>query len=81
MKHESTRVTFRKLAPRELAAYIATDEWEGRAGAYAIQGVGASLVRRIEGDYLNVVGLPGRAPPRKAHHGNNCDAAANRTKP
>jgi septum formation protein len=58
VEHESTRVTFRQLAPRDLAAYIATDEWEGRAGAYAIQGVGASLVRRIEGDYLNVVGLP-----------------------
>ena len=35
-----------------------TDEWEHRAGGYAIQGLGAALVRRIEGDYLNVVGLP-----------------------
>ena len=56
--HESTRVTFRKLPPRELGVYVATGEWEGRAGGYAIQGRGAGLVRRIDGDYLNVVGLP-----------------------
>jgi septum formation protein len=55
---EVTRVTFRPLTPRDLAAYLGTREWEGRAGAYAIQGVGASLVERVEGDYLNVVGLP-----------------------
>jgi septum formation protein len=58
VEHASTRVTFRKLTPRDLAAYVATGEWEGRAGAYAIQGRGAALVDRIEGDYLNVVGLP-----------------------
>ena len=45
--------------PRDLARYLASGEWEGRAGAYAIQGLGGSLVERIEGDYLNVVGLPG----------------------
>jgi septum formation protein len=56
---EVTLVTFRPLTPRDLAAYVATGEWEGRAGAYAIQGLGAALVERIEGDYLNVVGLPG----------------------
>ena len=56
---EVTRVTFRPLTARELAHYLASGEWEGRAGAYAIQGLGASLVERIEGDYLNVVGLPG----------------------
>ena len=55
---ETTRVTFRPLAPRDIAAYVASGEWEGRAGAYAIQGLGARLVERIEGDYLNVVGLP-----------------------
>jgi septum formation protein len=58
LEHESTRVTFRRLTPRDLAAYVASGEWEGRAGAYAIQGLGASLVRAVEGDYLNVVGLP-----------------------
>jgi septum formation protein len=54
----TTYVTFRALTPRDLARYLAGSEWEGRAGGYAIQGVGASLVERIEGDYLNVVGLP-----------------------
>jgi septum formation protein len=58
IEHESTQVAFRELTPRELGTYVATGEWEGRAGAYAIQGRGASLVRCIEGDYLNVVGLP-----------------------
>ena len=58
LKRETTRVTFRPLTPRDLAAYVASREWEQRAGAYAIQGYGASLVERIEGDYLNVVGLP-----------------------
>jgi septum formation protein len=61
LRRETTRVEFRPLTPRDLAAYVATGEWEGRAGAYAIQGRGAGLVRRIEGDYLNVVGLPAAA--------------------
>ncbi len=56
---ETTYVTFRELTPRDLAWYVAGGEWEGRAGAYAIQGRGAGLVTRLEGDYLNVVGLPG----------------------
>jgi len=51
-------VTFRTLTPRDIAVCLAENEWEGRAGAYAIQGVGASLVTRIDGDFLNVVGLP-----------------------
>jgi septum formation protein len=59
VEQESTRVTFRHLTPRDLATYVATDEWKGRAGGYAIQGRGAALVESIEGDYLNVVGLPG----------------------
>jgi septum formation protein len=53
-----TLVTFRALTPRDLGSYVAAGEWEGRAGAYAIQGIGATLVERVEGDYLNVVGLP-----------------------
>jgi septum formation protein len=58
LHREVTRVTFRQLTARDLAAYVVAGEWEGRAGAYAIQGIGASLVERVEGDYLNVVGLP-----------------------
>ena len=58
VEHDSTRVTFRELAPRELARHMAHGEWEGRAGGYAIQGRGGALVEEIDGDYLNVVGLP-----------------------
>jgi septum formation protein len=53
-----TRVTFRPLEVSEIDAYVATGEWRGRAGGYAIQGVGASLVERVEGDISNVIGLP-----------------------
>jgi septum formation protein len=53
-----TVVQFRALDDAVIDAYIRAGEWEGRAGAYAIQGRGARLVTRIEGDYLNVVGLP-----------------------
>ena len=55
----TTRVTFRSLTAAERRGYLEMGEWRGRAGAYAIQGFGASLVERVEGDYLNVVGLPG----------------------
>jgi nucleoside triphosphate pyrophosphatase len=58
VEHEVTRVSFRPLTPRDLALYVAAREWEGRAGGYAIQGLGAGLVQRVDGDYLNVVGLP-----------------------
>jgi septum formation protein len=57
--HELTDVTFRHLSAETIASYVASGEWEGRAGAYAIQGLGGRLVQRIDGDYLNVVGLPG----------------------
>jgi septum formation protein len=56
---EATNVTFRELTREALDAYLVSGEWDGRAGAYAIQGLGGRLVDRIEGDYLNVVGLPG----------------------
>jgi septum formation protein len=54
----TTEVQFRPLGAEEIERYLDTGEWEGRAGAYAIQGRGALLVREIRGDYLNVVGLP-----------------------
>jgi septum formation protein len=53
-----TRVRFRSLDAAALDWYVGTGEWRERAGGYAIQGRGAALVERIEGDYLNVVGLP-----------------------
>jgi septum formation protein len=56
--HEVTKVTFRELGEDVLQRYVQTGEWAGRAGGYAIQGQGAALVRTINGDYLNVVGLP-----------------------
>ena len=54
----STAVTFRALDADQITRYVATGEWRGRAGGYAIQERGAALVERIEGDYTNVVGLP-----------------------
>jgi len=54
-----TSVSFRRLLPGELERYLEAGEWVGRAGAYAIQGLAAGFAERIDGDYLNVVGLPG----------------------
>jgi septum formation protein len=53
-----TTVHFSPLEPDDLTWYLGTGEWNGRAGGYAIQGRGAVLVERIEGDFWNVVGLP-----------------------
>ena len=57
-EHEVTAVTFRPLSPGEIAAYVSTGEPMDKAGAYGIQGLGALLVERLEGDYFNVMGLP-----------------------
>lgn len=53
-----TAVQFKRLAPAELDGYIASEEWRGKAGGYAIQGRAARFVTQINGSYSNVVGLP-----------------------
>ena len=56
--HAETVVRFRALTAAEIETYVAAGEWQGRAGAYAIQGLGAGLVTDVAGCYPNVVGLP-----------------------
>ena len=56
--HTDTRVTFRPLDDWEITSYVASGEPMDKAGAYAAQGLGSSLIRRVEGSYTNVVGLP-----------------------
>jgi len=51
-------ITFRALGPDVIERYVACGEWRDRAGGYAVQGLGATLVERIEGDLSNVIGLP-----------------------
>jgi septum formation protein len=53
-----TQVAFRECDERMVDWYVATGEWRGRSGGYAIQGLGAVLVREVHGEYENVVGLP-----------------------
>lgn len=56
--HATTLVTFRPVGEHAIRDYVGSGEWRGRAGGYAIQGLGGRLVERIDGDYSNVVGLP-----------------------
>jgi septum formation protein len=53
-----TRVRFKRLSKEDLEAYLASGEWRGKAGAYAIQGLSGAFVVKIVGSYTNVVGLP-----------------------
>ena len=47
-----------EMSPTQIADYVASGEWRGKAGAYAIQGIGAALVREVRGSVTNVIGLP-----------------------
>lgn len=53
-----TRVRFKRLSREEIEAYLASGEWRGKAGGYAIQGIAGSFVVKLVGSYTNVVGLP-----------------------
>jgi septum formation protein len=53
-----TKVRFKHLTKSEIEAYVASREWRGKAGGYAIQGLGGCFVQKISGSYTNVVGLP-----------------------
>lgn len=58
LKAVTTAVTFKRLTEGEVNAYIASEEWRDKAGAYAIQGCAGAFVKRLNGSYSNVVGLP-----------------------
>ena len=53
-----TKVRFKRLSGYDIECYLASGEWRGKAGAYAIQGIAGSFVQKIVGSYTNVVGLP-----------------------
>ena len=58
VKKVLTKVTFKKLNAQEIEEYLLTNEWKDKAGAYAIQGYAEKFIKRINGSYSNVVGLP-----------------------
>jgi len=53
-----TRVTFKRLSAAEIALYLKSGEWEGKAGGYAVQGLAGRFVTHIVGSYSAIVGLP-----------------------
>ena len=53
-----TKVTFKRLKKQEIEEYLSTNEWKDKAGAYAIQGYAEKFIKRINGSYSNIVGLP-----------------------
>jgi septum formation protein len=57
-RHVVTTVAFKRLEPAEIDRYVASGEWRGKAGGYAIQGRAGAFVRQVQGSYSNVVGLP-----------------------
>jgi nucleoside triphosphate pyrophosphatase len=58
MRRVVSQVAFKRLSDREIDAYLATGEWHGKAGGYAIQGCAAAMIPWVSGSYSNVVGLP-----------------------
>ena len=58
LRRVDSQVAFKRLSEAEIAAYLASGEWHGKAGGYAIQGRAAALIRFVSGSYSNVVGLP-----------------------
>ena len=58
LRYEKTRVWFRDLTAREMNHYLDANEYMDKAGGYAIQGMASAFITRIDGDYLNVMGLP-----------------------
>ncbi|MHA1528751.1 MAG: Maf family protein [Alphaproteobacteria bacterium] len=58
LRRVETRVKFKRLSDTEISAYIRSDEWRGKAGGYAIQGLAGAFIPEINGSYTNVVGLP-----------------------
>ncbi|MDZ4790176.1 MAG: Maf-like protein [Hyphomicrobiales bacterium] len=58
MRTVETRVRFKRLSREEMDSYLASGEWRGKAGGYAIQGIAGAFIEKIVGSYTNVVGLP-----------------------